>query len=271
MTSGGLRLRAELQRLGGWPAPCEERATVGSTNDALREQARLGAPAWTALTALEQTGGKGRHGRLWHSPPGNLYLSVLLPPPSDPSAATLLPLMGGLACAEALLESGVAACLKWPNDVLDPGTERKLAGILVEGAASGGRLESVVLGVGVNLRVDRAALPAALRDRVAAACDARGEAPDRLALAARLLTTLRRLHAETQADAGGSLRRRWRARSVAWWGSRVEVVSGEDRIEGVAREISEQGALVLELPDGQRRAVVSGEARGLRPKRPTGG
>jgi len=58
---------------------------------------------------------------------------------------------------------------------------------------------------------------------------------------------------------------------VAWWGSRVEVVAGADRIEGVARDISEQGALVLELSDGRRREVVSGEARELRPRGPTRG
>jgi BirA family biotin operon repressor/biotin-[acetyl-CoA-carboxylase] ligase len=263
--SGGARLlRAELQGLGGWPAPCEERLRVSSTNSELRQRARAGAAPWSVLTAVEQTGGRGRHGRRWHSPPGNLYLSVLLPPPAEPARATLLPLLGGLACVEALADSGVAACLKWPNDVLDPDTGRKLAGVLVEGAATGGGLEHLVLGVGVNLIDDRAALPAGLRDRVAAARDGRGAAPERLALAARLLTTLRRLHAEAESDTGQTLRRRWRERSIGWWGSRVEVVSGEERVEGVALELSEQGALVLELADGSRREIVSGEARQLR-------
>jgi BirA family biotin operon repressor/biotin-[acetyl-CoA-carboxylase] ligase len=264
MSGGALRLRAELGRLGAWPEACEERPRVDSTNAELRRLARAGAPPWSVLTALEQSAGRGRHGRHWHSPPGNLYLSVLLPPPADLARATLLPLLGGLACAEALDVFGVAACLKWPNDVLDPATERKLAGVLVEGAAVSGGLEHLVLGVGVNLIEDRATLPAGLRDRLGTARAASGDAPERLALAARLLTTLRRRHAEAELDAGQALRQGWRARSIGWWGRRVRVESGGERIEGIARGISEQGALVLELPGGERREVLSGEARELR-------
>lgn len=264
MSGGHARLRSELGRLGGWPAACEELTRVESTNAELRRRARDGAPPWTALTALEQTQGRGRHGRHWHSPPGNLYLSVLLPPPSSVGVATLLPLLGGLACAEALAGAGVEARLKWPNDVLDPASERKLAGVLVEGATGSAGLEHVVLGVGVNLVDDRAALPATLRDRVGAARDSQGRTPDRLALAARLLHEVRRLQAGLEDDAGASLRRLWRARSVDWWGRRVEVVSGAERIAGVARGLSDEGALVLELPGGERRHLVSGEARELR-------
>lgn len=265
MSGGPSGLRSELGRLGGWPAPCEELGRVESTNAELRRRAREGAAPWSALTAIEQTHGRGRHGRFWHSPPGNLYLSVLLPPPSRLGVATLLPLLGGLACAEALSGAGVAACLKWPNDVLDPGSERKLAGVLVEGATGPAGLEHVVLGVGVNLADDRAALPASLRDRVAAARDGRGRTPDRIALAARLLHEIRRLHAGLESDAGAALRRQWRARSVDWWGRTVEVVSGGERIAGVACGLGDEGALVLELPGGERRHLVSGEARELRP------
>jgi BirA family biotin operon repressor/biotin-[acetyl-CoA-carboxylase] ligase len=216
------------------------------------------------LVAVEQTGGRGRHGRHWHSPPGGLYLSVLLPTPGDASRATLLPLLGGLATVEALGELGVAACLKWPNDVLSPDSERKLAGVLVEGVAGASGLENLVMGVGVNLVADPATLPAGIRDRLASARDARGQSPERLTLAARLLHALRRRHAEAERDAGASLRRAWREHSVPWWGRAVEVVSGDERVRGVARELAENGALIVELPDGRRRTLVSGEARELR-------
>jgi len=265
MTGRAARLQSELARLGGWPAPCVELERVDSTNAELRRRVRAGAPPWSALVAGEQTEGRGRHGRTWHSPPGNLYLSVLLPAPAEASRASLRPLLGGLACAEALAAAGVPTCLKWPNDVLDPATERKLAGVLVEGTVGGAGLEYLVMGVGVNLIGGRAALPAALRDRVAVARDAGGATPERPALAASLLVGLRALHEQCERDGGADALQRWRARSVRWWGRPVEVTSGEERLVGVAHALAPDGALILELADGRRQAVVSGEARELRP------
>jgi BirA family biotin operon repressor/biotin-[acetyl-CoA-carboxylase] ligase len=131
-----------------WPAPIEWLAETGSTNDLLKERARSGAPAWSVAIADRQNAGRGRRGNAWASLEGNLHLSLLLPVPSDAAALTLIPLVAGLAVAEAVEEQGAPARLKWPNDVLLGG--RKLAGVLCELAVDSDGHATLVIGVGIN-------------------------------------------------------------------------------------------------------------------------
>lgn len=137
-----------------WPRPTVV-ASLGSTNADVMELAIGGAPEGTVIVADEQTAGRGRLGRAWISAPGaGLWVSVLLRVPSrDGTGPGLLPLLAGVAVAEAIRAQGVSASLKWPNDVIvddpvpgRPGL-RKVAGILSEGDGSGG----VVVGMGVNM------------------------------------------------------------------------------------------------------------------------
>src|SRR3954462_2085959 len=125
---------------------------TGSTSDRARELALAGAPHGALVTAAEQTAGRGRQGRAWTTPPGTaLAMSMVL---RDPPA--LLPLIAAVAVAQACGDEA-GAQIKWPNDVLVDG--RKVAGILAEGRPHEGW---AVLGIGVNVAVDVAALPAAL-------------------------------------------------------------------------------------------------------------
>ena len=117
---------------------------TGSTNDDLAALAMAGAPEGLWLRADRQTGGKGRQGRAWQSPPGNLYASTLVRlQPDDPSAATLA-LVAAVALHEAVRPEAPATLIKWPNDLLVDGA--KLAGILLERQD-----DAVVIGFGVNL------------------------------------------------------------------------------------------------------------------------
>jgi BirA family biotin operon repressor/biotin-[acetyl-CoA-carboxylase] ligase len=138
-------------------------ARCASTNDEAQQLARGGAPEGTVVVAAEQTAGRGRLGRRWHSPAGeNLYLSVLLRPPLTPQRAPLLGLCAGLAMHRAAHEFFAAAPadraprlkLKWPNDLLGaaPGAPfAKLGGILTELVCVGARIDFVIIGVGCNV------------------------------------------------------------------------------------------------------------------------
>jgi BirA family biotin operon repressor/biotin-[acetyl-CoA-carboxylase] ligase len=129
-------------------------ARTGSTQDVVLRAAREGADEGFCCLATEQTAGRGRQGREWVAPPGAALLaSVLLR--RAPSVATGIPFAAGLALVDVLAGHGVAAGLKWPNDVLVGG--RKLAGILaeVEPSNSGDDRVALALGLGVNLSVDR--------------------------------------------------------------------------------------------------------------------
>ncbi|HYC65338.1 MAG TPA: biotin--[acetyl-CoA-carboxylase] ligase, partial [Reyranellaceae bacterium] len=116
--------------------------SVGSTNDEAGRLAESGAAEGTVVWALEQTGGRGRRGRVWASPRGNLYSSTILRPDCAPVRAAELGFVAGLAVAD--LAKGRDVRLKWPNDVLVDGG--KVAGILPESSvAAGGRIEHVVM------------------------------------------------------------------------------------------------------------------------------
>ncbi len=132
-----------------------------STNEVVKDMAVQGAPEGTVVIAEEQTLGKGRYQRLWHSPCGKgLYLSVLLHPIQP--EISLLTLTVGLAVAEALLNVwGVRVCLKWPNDLLWEG--KKLGGILSESSFIGNQLNHVVVGIGININHSEEDFPASIR------------------------------------------------------------------------------------------------------------
>lgn len=245
-----------------WPAPIRWLETVGSTNDLLKERAREGAPAWSAAVAERQTGGRGRRGRAWLSPAGNLHLSVLLRPVLPPEGAGVLPLLVGVAAAEAASEWGVVVRLKWPNDLLAGG--RKLGGILVEGAAGAEGLETVVVGIGLNLGVDPAAVPPALQGTITSVRAETGRDPGIAVAAATVLDRLAVWYDALARDGPPSALAAWRARSVPWWGRAVEARSGDAVLRGVARGLDGRGALILDLDDGSQRAVLSGEVREVR-------
>src|SRR5262245_40559251 len=132
------------------PFTIHQFSSLGSTNDHLKRM--TAAPEFTCVVADEQTAGRGRRERTWHSSPGaGLYLSVLLLPRLDfSSKIPLIGLMAAVAVAETLIERGVEGVdIKWPNDVLAGG--RKVCGILAEAAGAGSKSLRLILGIGVNL------------------------------------------------------------------------------------------------------------------------
>ena len=266
MTSAERIRRMLAQRGKAWPAPLEHLATVGSTNDRLKQRAREGAADWTALVADVQTAGRGRHGRSWVSRAGDLALSVLVRPPALPDALLLLPLAVGVAVAAAVAELGVDASLKWPNDVVvprgrgDAADYGKLAGILVEGVSEGERVAAVI-GVGLNL----VAAPPEARGAASTSLRAEtGRDVERDAAAAAVLAHMTVWYDAVARCEAGAVVEAFTARALPWWGRTVEVRSGETALRGTARGIDSRGALLLELEDGSTAALVSGEARQVR-------
>jgi BirA family transcriptional regulator, biotin operon repressor / biotin---[acetyl-CoA-carboxylase] ligase len=230
---------------------------VGSTNDRLKALAREGAPEWAVVLADRQSAGRGRQGREWSSPAGNVFLSVLLRPRF--AAVTLIPLAAGLAVAEALPE--VPAHLKWPNDVLVNG--RKLAGILAEAQSGSAAVEWVVVGIGVNVGLKAEDLPAELRETATSLFIETGSARDPLEVAAAVLARLRVwYHALSGGDAAAVVAA-WRERAVPWWGRQVVAQAGGETVRGIARGISESGALLVEA-GGTLREVLAGEVTMVR-------
>lgn len=124
-----------------------------STSDTCIARAKAGEPEGLAILAEIQTAGRGSRGRYWESGLGNLYLSVLVRPRIKPAESSVFPLLAGVAVAEAIQEflpAGEKPMLKWPNDILL--NDAKLAGLLIDAAPVNGRIDWLVIGIGVNLR-----------------------------------------------------------------------------------------------------------------------
>ena len=165
---------------------------VSSTNDVLRHLAAKGAVDGTVVLAESQTMGRGRLGKPWFSPSGvNLYASVLARPAIPPAAVPTYALIASLALTEAIWIEGSPASIKWPNDVVIE--DRKVGGTLVSYSIASERLEYVILGMGVNLNVDRATLRTGLgpaAHEATSLSDCVGRTIDRNAFTAKLLNLL---------------------------------------------------------------------------------
>jgi BirA family biotin operon repressor/biotin-[acetyl-CoA-carboxylase] ligase len=254
------RLRQALRTRGvAWPGPLEWHGTLTSTSDVLKARARLGAREGTGLVADTQTGGRGREGRTWVSPPGGLYLSVVLRPRF--AEVGLVPLAAGVAVAEAVGEQGVDARLKWPNDALVEG--RKVAGVLTESSSSSGRVDWVVVGIGVNVSVDRVSL-ASLGGTATSLLLEAGRVAAVEDVAAAVLARLS-LWYDALESRPSSVVEAWRAHAVPWWGEpvRVETVTGV--LQGVLRDVDDTGALLVDGGEEGVHRVLSGEVTRLRP------
>lgn len=228
----------------------EHHARIGSTQDRARALAEGGYGA-VVVVADEQTAGHGRHGRTWVAPAGTALLAswVYRPLPAD---AALFALLASVAVARALAALGVPdAHLRWPNDVLLEA--KKVAGSLAD-AVTGPAGGAMVLGIGVNVRQSERDLGELAA--TATSLSLEGHDVDRLALLARLTAQLDRI--ASGIEERRSALHEWRERS-AMLGREVEVRSSVGTaIRGLARELAEDGALVLETASGPRR-ILAGE------------
>ncbi|MER3536807.1 MAG: biotin--[acetyl-CoA-carboxylase] ligase, partial [Thermus sp.] len=219
---------APAPHLLSYPYPFHYLGRVDSTQDVLRGLARSGAPEGSLVLAEVQEKGRGRRGRVWLSEPGkSLTFSLLLKPSLPLSGLGLLPLLAGVALAEAVGVGG----LKWPNDLLSP-DGRKMAGVLLEAEVQGEEVAFALLGVGINV----------LSAPSGAAALAEWGFANRREVLARFLERFFALYPllfEPQA-----LLDRWRERSLTL-GRRVRVVTPKGLVEGVAEEVLPDGSLLV--------------------------
>jgi len=239
---------------------------VRSTNDVALDAARAGGPEGLAVVADRQTAGRGRRGRGWLSPPGiGLYTSILLRPGCPPGRAGLLAQVAGLAVVEALREvADVASDLKWPNDVLVEG--RKVAGILAEMASREAGVDHAVVGIGINVNHGPTDFPEELQGSATSLYLSTGRRLLRSDLAAALFNALDDWYGLFAAGEFGTILTAARERSAVL-GRQVDVAEGESQWCGLALDLDEDGALLVQAADGGRRRVCAAEVS-VRPSGP---
>ena len=274
--------RAILDAGGSRPAPfLGIWGSVPSTNEvakAIALDAGAVRSAGSVVIAAMQTQGKGRFGRTWFSPPGGLYLSVLVEPPAD--ALTLLPLAAGVAVAQAVRRvAGVPADLRWPNDL--DWKDRKVAGVLAEVGFRKDAPRLAVVGFGVNLTP--VSLPEAVTADAAGALSPPGARPpgwlpegvDRIALAGALVASLHGVLDLVREDPA-SLRAGWESLSPTARGCRCDVrLRAAAPMLGTTDGLDAGGGLRVRADGAGTRVVTESDAVRIlhasqRPRRPPG-
>lgn len=230
--------------------------TLDSTSEEIRRQAEAGAPEGLAVLAQRQTAGRGRRGRSWESPEGNLFLSILLRPSVIPAEAAKLSFLAAVALGETLdlvspALAGRIAC-KWPNDVLVDGA--KISGVLLESRTRPeGALDWVIVGIGVNLahRPLNTLYPAtALADHDVTTAPAQ--------FAEWLLARFGYWYERWKIEGFAPVREAWLKRAQGL-GQPIVVRLPAGELHGRFAALDESGALLLDLPDGRRQAITAGD------------
>ncbi len=230
--------------------------TVGSTSAQAVACAKAGDAGRLWTVAGEQTAGHGRRGRPWHTPPGNLAASLLIPTSGDPTTTATLGFAAGLALEGAMRAAAPALRsdlrLKWPNDVLID--DAKVAGILLEAVTLPEGRSAAVIGIGVNVRHAPEGLPYPATSLAAAGADVTAEA-----LFAALTDAWVEQEALWSAGRGfAAIRDHWLARA-AGLGAPVAVRLGRDVLRGTFETIDDEGRLVMRGRDGSARSVSAGD------------
>ena len=228
---------------------------IDSTNEEARRRAVAGEPGPVWFAAKHQTAGRGRRGREWVSPAGNLAATLLLRPGRTPGEAAQLSFVAALAATETV-ESFAHECriqVKWPNDILADG--RKISGVLLESVSSGaGKVDWLAVGIGINL----ASHPEGV-EFPATSLAALGEAVPTMDDALHVLASVWvKWYVVWMASGFGPIRDAWLVRAAST-GGRIRVRLGNGEISGVFEGIDETGALILRESQDRTRIIAAGE------------
>lgn len=232
--------------------------TVDSTNNRLKFLAREGAPLGTVLHAEQQTGGRGRLGRSFLSPPGaGIYMSALLRPEAPPEKLMHLTCAAAVAVAEALESTAnIPVGIKWTNDIVSG--KRKLCGILTElGLSEEGKTDYAIVGIGINCLQRSEDFPPELRGTAGSVAMLTELPPDRELLIAAVCQSVAKMDRELLTNKA-SILERYRSRCITL-GLEISVVKGSEIRHGKALDIDDDGRLVVMFSDGKLETVSSGE------------
>ncbi len=231
-----------------------------STNIIAREIANS-VEEGTVVIAESQTGGRGRLGRKWLSPEGGVWLSIILKPGIQPQYAPRITLLAGVSVAKTIRSFGLAAKIKWPNDVLING--KKVCGILTEIEAEMDMIDYCVVGIGIDANVDTESFPEDFRESSTSLKKELGKDINRVEFVQKLLLEFDALYLKFQKEEFSSILEEWRNMS-ATIGEYVKITTQTRTIYGEAIGVDNEGALILETGEGHLEKIVAGNCEHLR-------
>jgi len=228
-----------------------------STNRVAMELGYTNEPEGAVVIAEEQTAGRGRAGRNWHSERATgIYATLLLRPKISPVQAPLLTMMAGLSAHAAIqAQTGLQPDVKWPNDLVLNG--KKLGGILTEMHAEPTVVRFVIVGIGINVNQEQ--FPAELSAIATSLRVETGRGQSRLELLARLLREFETDYNRFLRDGSGSVTERFTQVSSYASGKKVRVTNGKETYIGVTAGLRPEGLLQIRREDGALVTVLAGD------------
>lgn len=211
----------------------------------------------TLIIAEQQTGGMGRLGRLWASPPGGIWTTIILKPNIPVDRLFMITMAGSLAVARAIRrEYEIGALIKWPNDIFIG--SKKVAGLLQEISVDDGEINYVVLGLGIDANINVNELPDELKVIATSLNDETGESVDRVKLLARVLKEFELRLLQIESGEYETIVREWKSLSITL-NRRVHVKTLRKTFKGEAIDIDQNGALVIRKDNGDIEKVIAGD------------
>lgn len=232
--------------------------SVESTNKTAKKIMQTKANTDTVIMAAEQTHGRGRYTRHWYSPPGGLYLSFILHPHMNKKHLPVLPLLTAVSVHTSLSEYGLAATIKWPNDVLVK--NQKIAGILLETQAPDSASPIVICGIGININNNVDTLPPKLLTPATSMKQELGQTVDLLRFTTRLLHIYEKNYRFLKENKPDVIIAQWKQASDTL-GKQIAITQHYRTIHGVAVNIDADGFLLVRDLLGQLHRVTSGDCQ----------
>ena len=228
-----------------------------STNRVGMDLGYAGEPEGAVVLAEEQSAGRGRAGRSWHSERGTgIYATLLLRPKISPVQAPLLTMMAGLSAHAAIFaRTGLQVDLKWPNDLIL--NRRKLGGFLTEMYSDTTLVRFLVVGIGINVNQEK--FPGQLSAIATSLRAETGTNQSRLELLARLLREFENDYNRFLREGASSVTMRFTKASSYAVGKRVRVTNGADNFTGITAGVGPEGLLQVEGEDGKVVTVIAGD------------
>ncbi|UCF12476.1 MAG: biotin--[acetyl-CoA-carboxylase] ligase [Thermoplasmatales archaeon] len=230
---------------------------ISSTNSKAKELARKGEEEGTIVIAQIQKKGRGRFDRLWESPGGGIYLSIILRPDCPPNKATLLTLVISLVVSKTINSYNLSSNIKWPNDVRVNG--KKIAGILLELEANEYKVDYIILGVGINLNTNTNLLSKKIRLISTSLSEEIGNSVDYYNFLKILLFNFDKYYKLFLEKKYDSIIKEWKNQSDTL-GRRVRITTSSEQIIGNACDIDQSGFLIVINDSGECKKVANGDS-----------
>ena len=229
---------------------------IDSTNSTAKNLARAGAEEGTVVIAQTQNKGRGRFDRIWQSPEGGMYLSIILRPKISLQYASLLTFVAALTVVKTIHSYGLSATIKWPNDVRVQ--RKKIAGILLESEINGDHIEYVIVGIGINLNIDIQKLPSNIRSCSTSISSEVGSPIRYDEFFRTLFKHFDELYKRFNENQFEGIIREWKTFTDTL-GKSICVRTRTEQIQGIALDVDRSGFLLLKTDRGEIRKIVSGD------------